>query len=151
MRAPKPLTDWQATLPDLLPIHIRRNIVLGPVQQWRPELGPCWEWARSCSDDGYGWASLDGKTYQAHRLVYVLLRGDPGELMLDHLCRVRHCVNPDHLDPVTHLVNQLRSPVTTLGRKLCKFGHPLVDFGDQRRCPICRAQYLAAYREQRAA
>jgi hypothetical protein len=45
----------------------------------------------------------------AHRFAYELLVGPiPEDLELDHLCRVRHCVNPAHLEPVTHLENILR-------------------------------------------
>jgi hypothetical protein len=140
--APKPLTPWQAqNLPPGLPLHIRRNIRLG-------EHG-CWLWTRSRSPDGYGWASLDNRTYQAHRLIWTLLRSDPGDLQLDHLCRVRHCVNPDHLEPVTGLINLRRSPLTTAGAVLCAKGHVLVQMKHQRRCPVCLAEYEAARREQK--
>ena len=74
-----------------LPPHIKSGICEDP------DTG-CWLWLKSRSRDGYGWTSLGDKTYQAHRLVYRLLAGEPPEgTVLDHLCRVRHCVNPAHL------------------------------------------------------
>lgn len=140
MTAPKPLTNWQQTLPAELPRHIRRNIEDG--------TGGCWLWNRSKSRDGYGWASLGNKTYQAHRLVRFLLRGEPPEgLVLDHLCRVRHCVNPEHLEPVTNLKNLLRSELTPAGAQKCVKVHAFIHKGRQRRCPICRAAYNEAHRE----
>jgi len=144
MTAPKPLTAWQQTLPLELPRHIRRNIVEG--------ADGCWLWTRSRSRDGYGWASLEDKTYQAHRLVYVILRGEPPEdLVLDHLCRVRHCVNPAHLEPVTPAKNLLRSELTPAGAKVCAKGHAFIHNGHQRRCPVCLAEYNAANRESKIA
>jgi hypothetical protein len=110
----------------------------------------CWLWNRSKSKDGYGWASLRNKTVQAHRLVYKLLKGEPPQhLQLDHLCRVRHCVNPEHLEPVTPLKNLLRSPLTTAGRSICVKGHKFIHNGHQRRCPVCLAEYVALNREKR--
>jgi hypothetical protein len=145
MSKPLPLTEWQSTtLPESLPRHIRRNIAAGP--------GDCWLWTRSKSDDGYGWASLNNKTYQAHVLLYKLLRGvTPSGLLLDHLCRIRHCVNPNHLEPVTYLENLLRSPLTPAGRMTCVKGHAFVHNGHQRRCPVCLAEYNEATREARIA
>lgn len=143
MTKPKPLTEWQeSNLPPLLPRHIRRNIIAGN--------HGCWLWTRSRNKDGYGWASLNDKTYEAHRLVYKLLRGDPpAGKVLDHLCRVRHCVNPEHLEPVTNLQNLQRSPFTPAGMVLCAQGHALIWNGRQRRCPICLAQYQQATRHRR--
>lgn len=142
MTAPKPLTAWQSdNTPDCLPRHIRRNIA--------PGEGDCWLWTRSQSRDGYGWASLHDRTYQAHRLVFVLIKGEPPEgMVLDHLCRVRHCVNPDHLEPVTPAENLLRSELTPAGMKRCALGHEFTPRYGQRRCLICLADYQ---RRQRGA
>jgi hypothetical protein len=72
----------------------------------------CWLWdGRRFSRNGYGRVWHDGKERQAHRVTYELLVGPiPQGLILDHLpkCRVRCCVNPDHLEPVTHRTNTLR-------------------------------------------
>lgn len=141
-RGPRaPLTDWQASiLPESLPRHIRRSIAEGE--------GGCWLWTRSLSRDGYGWTSLNDKTYQAHRLVFRLLRGEPDAgQVLDHLCRVRRCVNPDHLESVSPRQNLERSELTTTGMgDKCTKGHPLVEWHGQRRCLTCRREYEAARR-----
>jgi hypothetical protein len=102
MSRPKPRSLWQqVNLPAALPLHIARNI--------GPGDGGCWLWTRSKSPDGYGWASYKGRTCQAHRLVYRLLVGEPSAgLVTDHLCRVRHCVNPAHMEMVTPIENLRR-------------------------------------------
>ncbi|WP_405373373.1 MULTISPECIES: HNH endonuclease signature motif containing protein [unclassified Microbacterium] len=142
-RGPRaPLTEWQSkNTPEVLPRHIRRSIAEGQ--------GGCWLWTRSRSRDGYGWTSLDDKTYQAHRLVFRLLRGEPDAgQVLDHLCRVRHCVNPDHLEPVSPRENLARSPLTPTGMgDTCIKGHPLSKWHGQRRCVTCKAAYTEAHRQ----
>lgn len=126
-----------------LPSHIQRAIVVDP--------SGCWIWQRSRSRDGYGWASLHNKTHQAHRLVYKLLAGEPPEGMhLDHLCRVRHCVNPAHLEPVTPGENIRRSTLTPAGMTECAKGHgELSEMRGQRRCLACLAQYEESRRESK--
>lgn len=143
MTARKPMTAWQEeNTPVCLPVHIRRNI--------KPSDEGCWLWSRSRNRHGYGWASFQNRTHEAHRLVYVLIKGDvPEGLVLDHLCRVRHCVNPDHLDPVTPAVNLQRSPLTPSGTKNCSIGHALEHNGHQRLCPICHAEYTHSRRDFR--
>lgn len=142
MTAPKPLSEWQEGLPQTLPRHIRRSIVEG-------DAG-CWLWTLSRSSDGYGWASLNNRTHQAHRLIYRLICGAPPEgKVLDHLCRVRHCVNPAHLEPVTPRENLARSEQTPAGMKFCKLGHELSHNGHQRRCLICRVKYDESRRSER--
>jgi hypothetical protein len=143
--APKPLNWWQQEhTPASLPLHIRRNMAPGPAG--------CWLWMRSLSPDGYGWASLAGRTSQAHRLVYVLINGDPPSgLTLDHLCRVRHCVNPDHLEPVTNAENLRRGNTPTGWDRCQKCGGEFSWIGRrarQRRCLPCRDAYEADRRPQ---
>jgi hypothetical protein len=77
---------------------------------------------------GYGACYVDGKQRPAHCRSYELLRGDiPEGMDLDHLCRNRLCVNPDHLEPVTRRENLLRSPITLTALKAaqthCIHGH----------------------------
>ena len=69
----------------------------------------CWLWTAHCNQGGYGrfWTGTEWQV--AHRFAYELLVGPiPKGLDLDHLCRVRHCVNPTHLEPVTRAENLRR-------------------------------------------
>jgi hypothetical protein len=75
-----------------------------------PLLGtPCWCWMGRLNRNGYGRAWWRGREPVAHRAVFESLIGDiPKKLLLDHLCRIRHCVNPWHMDVVTHRENTQR-------------------------------------------
>lgn len=69
----------------------------------------CWIWTAHCHNKGYGVVSVDRKMRLAHRMAYELTYGQVQKgLDLDHLCRVRCCVNPAHLEPVTRLENVRR-------------------------------------------
>ncbi len=90
----------------------------------------CWLWTTTLLKDGYGQFWLDGKFVKPHRMVLFLVRGialdSYGQLTVDHLCRVRHCVNPDHLDIVSLRENLLRGETLTARntRKThCPLGH----------------------------
>lgn len=80
----------------------------------------CWEWKASRDWGGYGQFTFRTltKTNLAHRIAYLALVGEITKPQLDHLCRVRHCVNPDHLEPVTHAVNQQRGVGTKAAKSL---------------------------------
>jgi len=85
----------------------------GPVPAHRPDLGPCWIWTASLAK-GYGQTTVkkNGRktSVVAHRLAYQMIVGAvPLHMQLDHLCRLTYCVNPDHLEPVTPIVNSHRS------------------------------------------
>lgn len=70
----------------------------------------CWEWGLNKSPEGYGLAWRDGRMRAAHRVFWEEANGPiPDGLPLDHLCINPSCVNPDHLEPVTHLENVRRS------------------------------------------
>jgi len=116
----------------------------GPVPVRRPELGPCWIWTGGGHSEGYG--SDSGQL--AHRTSYELSIGPvPDGKHLDHLCRVRLCVNPAHLDPVTCGENIRRgeSPNAQTAREnRCRRGHELagtnlyvVPATGSRRCRAC--------------
>jgi hypothetical protein len=71
---------------------------------------PCWLWLQKKDRRGYGLKQIKRVTWTAHRWAYTVLVGPvPRDLDLDHLCRVKGCVNPDHMEPVTQSVNMLRS------------------------------------------
>jgi HNH endonuclease/NUMOD3 motif len=69
----------------------------------------CWLWVRSLNTSGYAQTRIGKKHRVVHRVAYELKHGPvPDGLELDHLCRVRCCINPDHVEPVTRKVNALR-------------------------------------------
>lgn len=72
--------------------------------------GDCWEWTGGHHDHGYGAFYLNGHKINAHRAAYQFTVGPiPDGLELDHLCVNPPCVNPDHLEPVTHAENLRRA------------------------------------------
>jgi HNH endonuclease len=74
-----------------------------------PRRPACWNWTGSRDRWGYALMRIDGKTRVIHRLVYEHFYGPvPPGLELDHTCKNPSCVNPSHLEPVTHLENLLR-------------------------------------------
>ena len=91
-----------------------------------PESG-CWIWEGYTEPDGYGRVILDTVRYHVHKFVWEHFNGPvPPKLQLDHLCRVRCCANPSHLEVVTGRVNSLRgeSPAAHNARKThCLRGH----------------------------
>lgn len=81
----------------------------GPLPKWAPFLGPCWIWAGKPKAEGYGTFTVERRPEYAHRASYVIHRGPiPDGLVIDHLCRVRICVNPAHLEPITRHENFVR-------------------------------------------
>lgn len=69
----------------------------------------CWIWLERCNESGYAYVSYRGKNQRAHRLFFERAKGAiPKGLTLDHKCRVRCCVNPNHLEPVTQTENRRR-------------------------------------------
>ena len=89
----------------------------------------CWEWQGGRNNLGYGKLNLPGrKRVYAHRFSYEKYIGPiPDGLELDHLCRNPPCVNPDHLEPVTHQENLLRSAPVVARDGCCEKGHLLTD------------------------
>lgn len=88
----------------------------------------CWNWIGSCGGRGYGKIKVAGRTRQAHLVLWELLNGTvQAGLELDHLCRNKRCVNPAHLEPVTHRVNMLRSAAFAARAlsPVCSKGHLL--------------------------
>ncbi len=121
----------------------------------------CWLWLGYLHPAGYGRiVNPDGTTTGAHRAIYEeLVRLIPDGLQLDHLCRVRCCVNPQHLEPVTCGENIRRGETgKNNGDKThCKYGHEYTPANtviskDGRSCRTCRnlAQLRCTAREKAA-
>lgn len=111
----------------------------------------CWEWQAARSPGGYGFE----RQRRAHRVSYELHVGPiAAGLVLDHLCGVPHCVNPDHLQPVTPEENRRRQHER---QTHCHNGHPLSgeNLALVRICRTCRsateARHVAKKRKEKAA
>lgn len=123
-----------------------------PVQErfWEKVLktDSCWNWTAAKTGDGYGKFGIKPKLLiDAHRFSYQTLVGEiPCGLELDHLCRNPGCVNPEHLEAVTHSENILRG----YSHPCRKCGGPRVKVpGDRaRRCVACRLAYHIPYLRQ---
>lgn len=84
----------------------------------------CWIWMGALNDQGYGKLVRNGKYWRAHRWIYQQLKGPLlAGMELDHLCHTRSCVNPHHLEQVTHQVNVDRG--SSRKRKFCSKGHAM--------------------------
>lgn len=126
-------------LDDRLPANFWDKVV--PV----PHVG-CWLWMAGLNENGYG--VFRGRL--AHRRSFRVLVGPhaPG-LELDHLCRTRSCVNPDHLEPVTHEENMRRARGSH-----CRNGHEFTEEntywppGNRRRCLACKRASGRRYTER---
>lgn len=120
----------------------------------------CWIWTGHIDRGGYArlntWdyeRRVKGPLLSAHRFSYETFVGPiPEGMGLDHLCRVRCCVNPRHLEPVTHRENVMRGLAPTvsrvaaiaakLARTHCKWGHPFTRenvriYRNRRNCIAC--------------
>lgn len=96
----------------------------------RQDESGCWIWQGARYVCGYGKLKIDQRTAYAHRVMYMIFVGDiPPGLYMDHLCRVRECCNPAHLEPVTPRENVMRSPISTpsinASKTHCRNGHEL--------------------------
>jgi len=120
----------------------------------------CWLWTGALTGHGYRNFWLDGRNRPAHRAAYEWLVGPvPNCRELDHLCRVRRCVRPDHLEPVAHRENLMRGETEASRRAAqthCVHGHEFtpantsVKKNGQRQCRRCDAdQHNARNRARR--
>jgi hypothetical protein len=109
------------------------------------EVADCWVWTGHRFKAGYGALRVGSRQLVAHRWVYEELVGPvPDGLELDHLCRNRACVNPDHLEPVSHLTNVRRGVAGKwiAARSHCPSGHEYsgentYEAGGRRHCREC--------------
>jgi hypothetical protein len=128
--------------PELLPCHLKEKYIIAS--------NGCWEWIGAIQSRGYG--SFRGRL--AHRVFYTFLKGRiPNGLTIDHKCRNRKCVNPDHLEAVTQYENNMRgeSPTAINKKKsTCINGHDLNGEnirivkrkdGVRRKCNLCQKIY----------
>jgi hypothetical protein len=136
-----------------------------PSDPWVPITTGCWLWTDSVTRFGYGQFYI-GKTDEGqnvivkpHRFAYELLvRSLEQWETIDHLCRVGHCVNPDHMEPVTAAENRRRGRYPQREQTHCKYGHPFDDGNTyltprgKRECRACwkRKIALRATRKQGA-
>ncbi len=119
----------------------------------------CWLW-KACRDDGYGKFGVGRSVVLAHRLAYEALVGPiPEGMQIDHRCRVRHCVNPAHMEPVTHQENILRGvgfssrggwAEQMAARTHCKRGHEFTEantyhYKGSRNCRACATNRRARH------
>lgn len=121
-------------------------------EKWTSDVSGCWLWTAGLDKDGYGTFSIRlenrDRSRRAHRISYELYVGPiPDGLVIDHLCCIRNCVNPKHLEPVTVQENTLRGTsaaglVARLG--VCCRGHDMlgdnvyVSPGGERQCRECK-------------
>lgn len=118
----------------------------------------CWEWLGNKNGNGYGQFKKFGQVIRLHKFSYEFFKGRvPKGLEIDHLCRIRHCFNPNHLEAVTHQENILRGNVVGSNKghhskTHCPQGHEyneknLVKSAKWRTCRICKNKRNRIYRK----
>lgn len=127
------------------------------VRRIKIDDGGCWLWTGPIRPDGYTRmkSTEEGRLVYVHRYLYQRFNGPvPADKELDHVCRVRHCCNPEHLIVATHAENSGRQIARCSKLTHCKRGHVLS--GDnvypkdgRRHCRACRGLHTKAYRERK--
>ena len=115
----------------------------------------CWEWQGTLSE-GYGLIWIDGKNMRTHRVSYqLLIEAPPEDMELDHLCKNRRCLNPEHLEIVTSKENILRGdgpPAKNARKTHCIRGHLLVQHPSRahRYCKECQSKRQRTWNRKKA-
>lgn len=131
---------------------------------WSEKVSPepnsgCWLWLGGVNVSGYGRCKLIAGATSAHRAVWMDLVGPiPQGMVLDHICRVRSCVNPDHLRVATPRQNALENSLSTSARNAertncyrCAGPYQVRKRDGARICPACvRNQCVINQRAYRA-
>lgn len=113
----------------------------------------CWEWQLSKGNHGYPQGCLPKETGQAvslaHRMSYMGFKGEiESGMQIDHLCKNKNCVNPDHLEQVTQQLNIRRQFSGMEDTALCARGHDpswFLNSKGRRECRECRRHSQAKY------
>lgn len=121
------------------------------------KVNDCWIWNGSVDSRGYGQLRSNGKTWRAHRFFYSELVGQiPSRYQIDHVCRNKLCVNPDHLEAVTQTENIRRSGAWDVNKTKthCPAGHEYSDSNtlsrnNKRTCLICKRERSKKYMQEK--
>lgn len=124
--------------PDLLPARMASKVTI--------DTNGCWIWAGAVQSRGYACLGVGGRVQLGHRVAYESLIGPiaPG-MTIDHLCRVKRCLNPGHMEVVSRGDNTLRYYAS---RDSCKRGHRYTEANTYvtsrgtRECRTCRAEQV---------
>lgn len=117
----------------------------------------CWIWMGLINKQGYGLIAINGILKKAHRVSYQAFRGGiPKQLVSDHLCRVRCCVNPWHIEIVTNQENIRRgvAGINNRSKTHCIHGHELsgenlyINKKKERGCRVCRSKFGKEFRSR---
>ena len=164
---------WTCQRPILRPAHyVRRKIQSGGMYYCSPTCyqdrwnwwmiariwssirleGECWIWQGTLNHAGYGYFTFKQRGYLAHRYIYALARGPiPPMLDLDHLCRRPACVNPAHLEAVSHQVNMFRIRAPHCGKgHLYTLENTYIYKNGKRACRQCNRENQARMYQRRA-
>ena len=136
--------------------------MISPIERFLSKISitksGCWEWTGYLDKDGYGTFWSRNVTLGAHRFAFEYYYGAIcPDLTINHLCRNRRCVNPEHLEQITNKENVLKGVGLTAinARKThCMRGHEFTpentySYSNQRICKICVSQYQKDYRQKK--